>query len=346
MWHTHVSKIPLSSSAPQSIPVFLPICRSVSSFILPSGSPLHLSVLSWLTVSIATLSLNPTFLTLFLTPLRPVPAFPPLSFQVCQFLPLCVYPLLILPITPSVPLWLSFPFISFCPLIHIHPLFYILHDVCPFIHLSLSLTFSSPLPHPLMSHTSSFLCPFQNLSLYVLAPYICPRNPLPFHSLPLSLCCLLIIFLMYFYKRKQYEINLKDSKVIKSHWQRQLHRRAITSNPLCICFDYCHVKNKGNIFHYDDAIVQTEPVQYWFFEARSIITWDWKSDLFKDFNFILKCDISKLNLKKYLQFGYSNQHVFSAGHFTYLLKNKCVKMGILLLFDSRQILWVQNVGPQ
>lgn len=53
-----------------------------------------------------------------------------------------------------------------------------------------------------------------------------------------------------------------------------------------ICFDYCYVKNKGNIILYDD-----EPAQYWFLKGKSIITDDWKSDgILKDFNFLLKCD--------------------------------------------------------
>lgn len=92
---------------------------------------------------------NPPFLALFLTPLPPVlsPCFPPLSFQPRQFLPLCVCRLLILAITPSAPLRHSLPSISslsFAPLIHIHPLFYTLHDICLFIHLSMSLC---PFPH-------------------------------------------------------------------------------------------------------------------------------------------------------------------------------------------------------
>lgn len=153
----------------------------LNSFLLPSQLPIHLihsslrlspsSVCPQLTHCIhlstsAHLS-NPPFLTLFLTPLPPVlsPPFPPLSFQHCQFLPLCVCRLLILAISPPAPLWLSLPSISslsFTPLIYIHPLFYTLHDICLFIHLHVSLSFSSPLPHPPMSHTSSFLCLFLN----------------------------------------------------------------------------------------------------------------------------------------------------------------------------------------
>lgn len=84
-------------------------------------------------------SLSPPFLILFFTSLPPVSLSLLLWFQ--QF-----------PSSPSPPSHLCHS-----PLIHIHPIFHGLFDICLFIHFSTS--FSLPLPHPPKSHAPSFLCP-------------------------------------------------------------------------------------------------------------------------------------------------------------------------------------------
>lgn len=168
MWHTQVSKTPLFfCSLIRSF--FLPNYPSISSFILPSGSPLHLSVLSWLTASISPLpsiSLRSSLSCPLPHPIAScsvslfssaVPSAPPVSPSAC------------LPLT-------HFSHHSFCPSPALPPLHLIFvirsshsHSsslLYPTWHLSIhsslhvSLSFPSPLPHPPTSRTSSFLCLF------------------------------------------------------------------------------------------------------------------------------------------------------------------------------------------
>lgn len=104
---------------------------------------------------------------LFVTPLPPVRSsrLPAPSFQPCQFLPPYL-PLSVRAVTPPLPLsLLSSPY----PSLLCHPLLsFVFTPTSIFIHLSPSLSLSSPLPHPFFAPLWTFplflFCP-QSLSL-------------------------------------------------------------------------------------------------------------------------------------------------------------------------------------
>lgn len=152
--------------------LFRPTCPSISSSIPPPGSPLHLSVLSLLTTSLPSSS----FLVLVL-----MPCFVSLSlccpFSSVSFSSACPPPSHFThhSFCPSLAPLPSISSLSLYPLIHIHPLFYTLHDICLFIHLSFSLSFASS------THVSRLISPS---SFSVFAPCICPLIPISCHSLP------------------------------------------------------------------------------------------------------------------------------------------------------------------
>lgn len=155
VWHTQVSKSPLFSILTASRHPSHP--SSSSSSIPPSGSPLHLSVLSWLLASISTST--HFYFSLCLSPPVLSPSVPALSFQLCQFV-LCLSLSSGLISFLHVFSILSFPYILSSPLL----------DICLFICLS----FTSPLPHT----KQCVLCPDFFLSICSLLT-----------------CCLVILYL-------------------------------------------------------------------------------------------------------------------------------------------------------
>ena len=144
--HGHITKSPLLYPSP------LPRHPSVTSFIPPSGSPLHLSVLIWPPHPSPSSDLPLLSLSL------PHTIVPLLFFQPCQSLPLCVTPVTP-PLSPSLS---SISSLSFYPL-YLHPS---IHSPLSVLYLSFTSSPASSLHFPFMSLSPPSHLPPSSAFLY------------------------------------------------------------------------------------------------------------------------------------------------------------------------------------